>query len=267
MLSNTIRNTEPANYASAGYCFFPDVLSESETSEVRAELDALVRGMPQTLTVMKDGVRSEVPSRPEYLTEPHVKSQFWLDLCRHPRILDAVESMLGSDLILIMSHIICKPAGDGLPVAWHQDNTYWPSVNGTDVGTVWLAIDDVDGANGCMKVIPNSHAGHKDLEKIKTDGRDLLGLEVAVTDAMEADAIPLEMRAGSLSIHDSYIIHGSDANHSERRRAAYTMRYANANTVTVDRNSHWVPVYLVRGESDRDFIDIRQANGSDSNSA
>ena len=51
----------------------------------------------------------------------------------------------------------------------------------------------------------------------------------------------------SLSIHDSYVIHGSDANTSDRRRAAYTMRYANSNTVTVDVDQHWVPVYLVRG--------------------
>ena len=73
-------------------------------------------------------------------------------------------------------------------------------------------------------------------------------------------AVPLEMKAGSLSIHDSYVLHGSEPNTSDRRRAAYTMRYANARTVTVDTRKHWVPVYLVRGEGGAnaaDYIDLR----------
>jgi ectoine hydroxylase-related dioxygenase (phytanoyl-CoA dioxygenase family) len=70
---------------------------------------------------------------------------------------------------------------------------------------------------------------------------------------MESDAVLLEMKAGSLSTHDSYIIHGSEANHSDQRRAAYTMRYANAQTVTVDTENHWVPVYLLRGNGDGDY--------------
>ena len=68
------------------------------------------------------------------------------------------------------------------------------------------------------------------------------------------------MDAGSLSVHDSFILHGSDANTSGRRRAAYTMRYANPKTVQVDVRKHWVPVYLVRGDGGPDtdlFVDIR----------
>jgi ectoine hydroxylase-related dioxygenase (phytanoyl-CoA dioxygenase family) len=98
------------------------------------------------------------------------------------------------------------------------------------------------------------------MEKILTDGKDLLGLSVKVTDEMKAAAVALEMRAGSLSIHDSFVLHGSDANTSGRRRAAYTMRYANPKTVTVDTAKHWVPVYLVSGEggaNSAQFVDIR----------
>jgi hypothetical protein len=68
------------------------------------------------------------------------------------------------------------------------------------------------------------------------------------------------MSAGSLSIHDSFVLHGSDANRSGRRRAAYTMRYANPKTVAVDVAKHWAPVYLVRGEGGENagqFVDIR----------
>jgi phytanoyl-CoA hydroxylase len=123
-----------------------------------------------------------------------------------------------------------------------------------------MAIDDTDRENGCMQLIPCTHAGYPDMEKIQTDGKDLLGLTVAVTAEMQAAAIALEMSAGSLSVHDSFVLHGSDANTSGRRRAAYTMRYANPKTVTVDVARHWVPIYLVRGEggvNESQFVDIR----------
>ena len=253
-------NEHPGSYQAAGYCLFRDVLDAPEVASLRTELAALVADMPETMVVYKDGAHKEVPARPEYLTEPHASRASWLELCRHPRILDAVESVLGPDLILIMSHVISKRPGDGLPVAWHQDNTYWHSVKGTEVGTVWLALDDADLANGCMQVIPCTHEGYPEMEKVSTGANDLLGLTVEVTRDMAEAAVPLEMPAGSLSIHDSYVLHGSEPNTSDRRRAAYTMRYANARTVTVDTREHWVPVYLVRGEGgaqESKYVDIR----------
>ncbi|HEY2343524.1 MAG TPA: phytanoyl-CoA dioxygenase family protein [Chthoniobacteraceae bacterium] len=256
----TPANTAPSHYRHEGYCFFPDVLPKAEMDAVRVELDRAIAELPKKQRVMKDGVEKEVDARPEYMTEPHAKNPFWLGLCRHPKVLECVQAVLGPDLVLIMSHLIVKRAEDGLPVAWHQDNTYWPSVHGIDVGTVWMAIDDTDRENGCMQVIPCTHSGYPDMEKILTDGKDLLGLSVKVTDEMKAAAVALEMRAGSLSIHDSFVLHGSDANTSGRRRAAYTMRYANPKTVTVDTAKHWVPVYLVSGEggaNSAQFVDIR----------
>ena len=251
-------NIDSGRYSAEGFCLFPDVLNEADIAETRVELDIMIADLPERQVVYKDGEDEEVDARPEYLTEPHPKHPFWLELCRHPRVLDAVESVLGPDLILIMSHLIVKRAEDGLPVAWHQDNTYWHSVQGTDVTTVWLAIDDTDRANGCMQVIPCTHEGYPEMDKISTGGDDLLGLTVKVTPEMEGAAVCLEMNAGSLSVHDSFVLHGSEANTSGRRRAAYTMRYANAKTVTVNTAEHWVPVYLVRGEADNtDCIDIR----------
>ena len=251
-------NNNSAGYPQEGFCLFHNILNTQEIIETRNELDAMLANLPERQIVYKDGKNKEVDARPEYLTEPHPKHTFWLELCRHPRILDAVEEVLGPDLILIMSHLIVKRADDGLAVAWHQDNTYWHSVQGTDVTTVWLAIDDTDRANGCMQVIPCSHEGYPELDKVSTGGDDLLGLSVEVTQEMESAAVCLEMNAGSLSVHDSFVLHGSEANTSGRRRAAYTMRYANTKTVQVDTTGHWVPVYVVRGElSNPNYIDIR----------
>ena len=78
-------------------------------------------------------------------------------------------------------------------------------------------------------------------------GGDLRGVRGEVTGEMEAAAGAIELEAGDLSIHDSYIIHGSDRNESDRRRAGLTLRYANAATVKVDLEKHGKPVYYVGG--------------------
>jgi len=92
-----------------------------------------------------------------------------------------------------------------------------------------------------MWAIPN-------LAKEKTDGADLLNVKAFVTPKMEAAAVPIELKVGDASIHDSFILHGSVPSHSSRRRAGCTMRYANAGTTRVDVDRHFAPVYLVRGE-------------------
>jgi phytanoyl-CoA hydroxylase len=254
-------NEAPQRYSDQGYCVFRNALDAEQVQETQRALDRMIASMPEKMTVYKDGEYVEADSRPEFLVEPHSKQggEYWLELCRHRRVLDAVESVLGPDLVLIMSHLIVKRPGDGLPVAWHQDNTYWHSIQGTDVCTVWLAVDDVDVANGCMQVIPSTQIDHPDLEKISTGGDDLLGTTVAVTEAQEQQAVAIEMNAGDLSIHDSYILHGSDANTSARRRAGYTMRYANASTTQIDIDEHWAPVFRVRGEphAGERYIDLR----------
>ena len=90
------------------------MLSPEEIVVARDHLDAMLSSMPDRQVVYKDGEHKEVAAPPEYLTEPHPRHACWLELCRHPRILEAVEQVLGPKLILIMSHLIVKRAGDGL---------------------------------------------------------------------------------------------------------------------------------------------------------
>jgi phytanoyl-CoA hydroxylase len=244
-------NLDPRRFSHEGYCVVRDPLPLPVVDAADRRLGRLLRDLGPDL-------------RPEWLVEPHVWAsdwQDWLELCRHPQVLDQVAACLGCDeLILMMSHLIVKPANDGLPILWHQDNTYWPSVDGTDVVTVWLALDEVVVENGCMQVIPSSHAGYPRLEKMPTDGRDLLKVQVQVSTAMVESAVAIELARGTYSIHDSFVVHGSLANVSPRRRAGYTMRYGNAATVRVDVPAHQKPVYYLRGDGSHrqpDIIDLR----------
>jgi ectoine hydroxylase-related dioxygenase (phytanoyl-CoA dioxygenase family) len=226
-------NTDPRRFHSDGYCVFPKVAVDQVVPS-REALDKLIAANTNV--------------RPENLSEPHVKDHYWLELCRHPKVVESVQSVLGDDLVLIMTHLIVKPARDGKAIGWHQDKPTWASIQGTDIVTVWFAIDDADTGNGCMKVIPSSQQGFPEMEMIRYKGNDVFDFKVAVSPELERIAVPVELAAGDISIHDSYILHGSDANLSDRRRGGFTMRYANALTTKVDVDKHWVPVYHISGK-------------------
>ncbi len=253
-------NTDPARFVDQGYCVFRDVLNADEIAAVRREVDAMIAAMPSKQRIYLEDGHRDIDSRPEWLTEPHTSDPYWLEFCRRPALLDAVESIIGPNLMIVMSSLLVKPRGDGMAVRWHQDNPFWYSLEGTDLVSLWLAIDDADASNGAMSVVPESHAGFRAMARSETDGSDLLGLAVDMSEAMEARAVCLEMTAGSMSIHDSFLVHGSEMNTSGRRRGAYTIRYANPLTLKIDFDRHWVPVFLVRGEGGPDFdrlVDIR----------
>src|ERR1017187_4685551 len=78
------------------------------------------------------------------------------DLLTHPRIVACVTDLLGENVIGWGSHFFCKMPGDGKRVSWHQDASYWP-LTPSKAATVWLAIDDADVENACMRYIAGSH--------------------------------------------------------------------------------------------------------------
>lgn len=254
-------NTDPRRFADLGYCLFPEILDPQETIALRQLLDDAL-ATPLALPTSWHRENAAGLDRPGYVGEPHTRDLHWLEVCRHPLILDAIEAILGPNLILVYSSVFIKLPHDPTQVAWHQDNTYWPSVHGTDVITLWLAVDDADKANAAMQVIPDSQQGHKDLERVPSGENQSLGSMVVVTPEQQASAVTLAMSAGSLSIHDSYILHGSAANHSDRRRAGYTIRYCSTDTAWVDTDTHPIPVFVVRGEAGTrgaDYVDLRPA--------
>jgi len=146
------------------------------------------------------------------------------DLAVHPLILDYVEDLLGPDTICWGTHYFCKLPGEVKEVSWHQDAAYWPLTPSKTV-TAWLAIDDADCQNGCMKVIPGSHRqGKVPLCDSIPDNQNVLTQEVI--DAEQYGQVEyIDLKAGQISLHSDLLIHGSDPNLSDRRRCGVTLRY------------------------------------------
>jgi ectoine hydroxylase-related dioxygenase (phytanoyl-CoA dioxygenase family) len=144
---------------------------------------------------------------------------------RDPRVLDMMEQILGPDVILWITRILCKPPVTGREVPWHQDGEYWP-MRPLATCSVWIAIDPVSTANGCMRFIPGSHK-RQELYRHHVSNREnlVLNLELDQDQFDEASAVNVELEPGEMSLHDVRLIHGSLANTSGQRRAALIMRY------------------------------------------
>ncbi|MDA0336904.1 MAG: phytanoyl-CoA dioxygenase family protein [bacterium] len=174
------------------------------------------------------------------------------DMIVEPRILDYVQDLIGADLICWGAHFFCKMAGDERQVSFHQDASYWPLTPSKTI-TVWLAIDDADVENGAMTVVPRSHLhGQIAFENSDAAEKNVLGQTVLDPDHYGDTPVPFVMRAGQISLHTDLLLHGSQANLSDRRRCGLTMRFVppdvrahkgwNRNAITCrggDTSGHW----------------------------
>ena len=152
------------------------------------------------------------------------------DVLTHPRIVAAVKDLLGENVIAWGSHFFCKMPRDGKTVSWHQDASYWPLTPARAV-TVWLAIDDADVGNACMKFIPGSHHyGHLTYRMSEDSESNVLDQTVENAEGIGRPVYD-ELKAGECSIHSDLLLHGSEANTSDRRRCGLTLRYCSADVV------------------------------------
>ena len=255
--------SELEQYSVNGYLVPEYRLPEARVAELRAALDRVISANPDT--------------RPEQLVSAHIKNpstegvagdDAFLDLARDDEIVDLVSQLIGPDVILWGCQIFCKPGGDGMEVPWHQDGHYWP-IRPLATCTAWIAIDDSFVENGCLRVVPRSHSKGELFEHMKEDREDVvLNQKVADGQFEHAAAQDVELEAGQLSLHDAFLIHGSNANHSTRRRAGIAIRYMPGTShfdrglstssievnYTIDFSSR--PIWLLRGEDQTGINDF-----------
>jgi hypothetical protein len=210
-----LTETQVESYNTDGYVKPIDVCSNDEITDLRSYFDRLLE---QTIAAGGNSYS---------ISTAHMKYGGVYDILTDSRIVDCVADILGDDVVAWGSHFFCKMPGDGKAVAWHQDASYWP-LSPSKAVTVWLAIDDADLENGCMKFIAGSQrSGHLTYRQ-STPGEHSV-LEQAVDNPEQYGHVVVDdLKAGQMSIHSDLLLHGSDANNSTRRRCGLTLRYAAA---------------------------------------
>jgi len=228
------------HYNEKGYICPLDVFSPAEIAAHRAEFDRLMA---------EAGAQG---GNSYSINGWHKTHAAVYDLVVEGRILDYVQDLLGEDLVCWGTHYFCKMPGDGKQVSWHQDASYWPLTPSKTV-TVWLAIDDADAENGAMQVVPGSHLhGQIAFEKSSAQEQNVLNQTAVGPLQYGREPALLAMAAGQISLHTDLLLHGSEPNHSQRRRCGLTMRFVapavralegwNGNAVIcrgVDESTHW----------------------------
>jgi len=216
-MSNALSPEQLEQYQRDGYTVVPEALDADLVREAGDHVAWLQKKHPDL--------------RPENLHHRLVwDDPFWVRLVADERLLELAAPIIGPDIALFASHYICKPPGKGLPVLWHQDGSYWP-LEPMEVVTAWLAIDDSDAQNGCMRVLPGTHRPPVIRKHQRnTERANVLSSELPLAPEEAARAVDVVVPAGGISLHDPFLIHGSNPNTSARRRCGLTIRYIPTST-------------------------------------
>ena len=215
----TLSVSQIRQYNEQGFLMPFDGLDPAEARETRAFFDGVLAAFVEL-------------GRSSYsINTAHLRFARIYQLVQHPKIVNAVSDLLGPNVVCWGSHFFCKMPKDGKRVPWHQDSTYWP-LSPTKTVTVWLAIDDADPENANMKFIPRSHL-HGLIDYDETSEADtVLDLAVKNPNSYGDAEVDVQLAAGQFSMHSDLLLHGSEANESDRRRCGLTIRYAAADVTT-----------------------------------
>jgi len=211
-MPKSLTQAQIAAYEREGYLAPVPVMSAADARTLRATLETIEAG-------------TGGPLRGDLRHKAHLLFPFLAELIRHPAILDAVEDLLGPDLLCWNTNFFIKEAETPSFVSWHQDSTYW-GLSAPDVCTAWVALTLSNLDNGAMAVIPKSHTIDQIPHRDTFDRHNLLtrGQEVAV-EVDEKEAMPLVLLPGEMSLHHVRLVHGSPPNPSPDRRIGFAIRY------------------------------------------
>ncbi len=236
-----MRNLTPAeqqSYLDDGYLVLEGALDAAVVDELAATAAAFVersRGLTQSTSdlLLGPGHSAATPMLrriPQTVAFDPVFEAFGL---KGP-IVDLAEQLLGPDLRFHHSKLNFKSAGGGEEIRWHQDIPFWPHSNYSPL-TIGVYLTDVDDDMAPMGVFAGSHKGP--ISRLRDADGDWTG---SLSDAEVADLDMSRLRwlagpRGTVTVHNSRIVHGSKANLSDRMRPLLLHTYAPTDAIPLTR--------------------------------
>ena len=217
-MSARLSDEQRAQYRQNGYLFPLDIFDRQGVEQMlgaldQAQQDARVAGL-------EDQWAQLIRANAHYLLP------FVYQAATTPALLDAVESILGPDLLLWSAEFFIKSAHSDKIVSWHQDLTYWGLGETDEEITAWVALTPASPTSGCMRFMPGSHhqaiLPHRDT--FADDNLLSRGQEVAV-DVDESKAVDVVLEPGQVSLHHGRIFHASGPNGADHDRIGLVFRF------------------------------------------
>ena len=238
-MAGSLTQAQVEHFRREGYAFPFDAIPAAEAASYVAKLDSY------------DAILGEEAQK-QLKIKAHVAAPWIVALARNKNILDAVESLIGPDILLFGTSMFSKKARDVRFVSWHQDAAYYGLDPQQEV-TCWVGLTDADTENGCMRVMPGSHLGADAVHDETYDPQNMLGRGQTIHGVDDSKAVYMPVKAGQFSMHHERTIHGSMPNPSDRRRVGISFFYMPTHvrstigrrTATLVRGSdkygHWDP--------------------------
>ena len=222
---------ELKDYKDNGFVAPIDVLSLEEAQEIKKEIENIEKKWPDELVGLG---RNNV----------HYISPIFDQVCHNSKILDAVESLIGENILICSTTLFIKNPNEKGFVSFHQDAKYI-GLEPYNWVTAWVAVTDSNEHNGCMKMWSGSHKNDLKEHDQKFNEGNLLTRGQTVKNVPKNEIKNLILKAGQMSLHHPKTVHGSEINHSDDRRIGFVIQsYIGTNVKQVlGKNS----VQLARG--------------------
>ncbi|MDP3240807.1 MAG: phytanoyl-CoA dioxygenase family protein [Reyranella sp.] len=228
-------------YRGEGFVFPVPVLTNDEVRELRADLEHWER---------QQGHPLDFPEKSKsYLLYK------WADtLVHHPKVLDAVEDVIGPDILVYHSTMWIKEALTPAYVRWHQDGAYF-FLDPLEHVTAWVALSEASERAGCMRVIPGTHRLPMIEHDDKPDAHNMIKRGQGISERFDGErGTSMPLHAGELSLHHTALVHCSPGNEADDRRMGLGISFVPAHVRPlgpvkpsallvrgVDRHGHFLP--------------------------
>src|SRR5689334_7370792 len=257
--SNGASSSIAEAYRAQCYYFPLRAIGEAEAASLRHRLETFEAA---------DG--APLPSK--FRQKTHLLFTGLAELIREPAILDVVEGIVGSDILVWQTTLFIKEAHDESFVSWHQDSTYW-GLSEPEVVTAWVALSPSTLESGCVRVVPGTHVLDQ-VPHIETRAANNIltrGQEIAV-DVDERQAVAMPLQPGEMSLHHIRTFHSSEPNRSNDRRIGFAIRYiptrirqlhVQGDSATLvrghDRYGHFELERMPKADFDPDAVEYHQS--------
>lgn len=218
-------------YHRDGIVFPIKVLSDSDARVYRGALESIANSCGDRSLKRLDGL--------------HLFFDWAYRLATDNVLLNAVQDVIGDDILIDGSLVFWKPPEDVGYVSWHQDAVYsgWHL---TPTTSAWIALTPSNRTNGCMRAIPGSHRQGLLKHRNVPDKSNLLFRGEQVTRHIDGStALDVLLDPGEMSLHQSTIVHGSNPNSSGGPRIGFIVRFVTSRVRNQNR-----PIMRARGSKD-----------------
>ena len=197
-------------YKDEGFVSPINIFSKEKAKEIREEIELIENKIP-----------GELEKSGRY--NAHLISPLLDEVTHNPKILDAVESLIGKNILVCGTTLFIKNPNEKGFVSYHQDAKYI-GLEPYNWVTAWVAITDSNEKNGCMRMWSGSHKDNLKEHDQKFNEGNLLTRGQTVKNVPKEKTTPLILNAGQMSLHHPTIVHGSDLNKSDDRRIGFVIQ-------------------------------------------